>query len=114
MNKNSHFSIRSATFQDAALLLTFIQDLAAYEKMTDQVVATVESIQKTLFGNTPAAHALIAEEQGQPIGFAIYFHNYSTFLCKYGIYIEDIYVREAFRGKGYGTIIFQHICKIAL
>jgi GNAT superfamily N-acetyltransferase len=114
MSINPSFSIRSATISDASLILTFIKELATYEGMEGQVVATEAAIEATLFSGTPTAYVLIAEEKEQAVGFALYFHNYSTFLCKYGIYIEDIYVREAFRGKGYGKAFFQHICQIAL
>lgn len=113
MNTSNGFSIRPATSADASLLLTLIKELAAYEKMANQVVATMEDVEKTLFGSTPAAHALIGEENGEPVAFALYFHNYSTFLCKLGIYIEDIYVREGYRGKGYGTSFFRYICQVA-
>ena len=113
MTEVSLFHIRPAIPDDGSLILAFIKELAAYEKLADQVTATVDDIKKTLFSDNPKAHALIAEENGEGVGFALYFHNYSTFLCKYGIYIEDIYVREACRGKGYGKALFHHICQIA-
>ena len=113
MFQNHNLSIRSATRMDASLILTFIKELAAYETMEEHVVATLEDVEKTLFQENPKAFALIGEESGAPIGFALYFYNYSTFLCKYGIYIEDIYVREAYRGKGYGTSFFHHMCQLA-
>lgn len=114
MSKKHSFSIRSAVRADVPLILAFIKELASYEKMDDQVVATEGALETTLFSSIPAAYVLIAEEDSKPVGFALYFHNYSTFLGKYGIYIEDIYVREAFRGKGYGKALFQHLCQIAL
>lgn len=107
------FSIRFATRADAPLILTFIKELAAYEKMADQVVATQQDIERNLFKENPAAHVLLLEEGGMPAGFAVYFYNYSTFLCKYGLYVEDVYVREAFRGKGYGSALFQYMCQQA-
>lgn len=107
------YSIRFATRADAPLILTFIKELAAYEKMADQVVATQQDIEKNLFKENPAAYVLFLEEGGVPAGFAVYFYNYSTFLCKYGLYVEDIYVRESFRGKGYGTALFRYICQQA-
>ena len=106
--------IRKAEVKDCALILTFINELAAYEHLEDCVVGTAEQIQETLFTSNPRAEVLILEENGQPAGFALYFHNYSTFLCRYGIYIEDIYVREQYRGKGYGKQLLRHICSLAL
>ena len=107
------FAIRSAVPADAALVLDFIKKLAVYEKLESSVTGTVEDVTETLFGPHPTAYALIGEEKGQPVGFALYFHNYSTFLCRPGIYIEDIYVDEVYRGRGYGKAFFQKICQIA-
>ncbi len=107
------FNIRQAKPLDADIILTFIKELAAYEQMEDKVTATIEDIEKTLFSSAPRAEVLILEVAGQPAGFALFLHNYSTFLCKYGIYIEDIYVRAEHRGKGYGKTLLKHVCKIA-
>ncbi len=107
-------TIRFATKEDSALILSFIKELADYEKMADRVTATVTDITKTFFCENPRVEALILEEGSQPVGFAVFFHNFSTFLCRYGIYIEDIYIKEAFRGKGYGKALFQRICEEAL
>ena len=107
------YAIRLAEKSDSELILSFIKELAHYEKMEDQVIGTIDDIQKTLFSENPKAHILILEEDNIPAGFALYFYNYSTFLCKYGIYIEDIYVNEQFRGKGYGTFLIKKICQIA-
>jgi GNAT superfamily N-acetyltransferase len=98
---NMPYKIRFAVEKDCEEILRFITELAEYEKMQDLVVGDVESIKKTLFCENPRAEALILEEDDKPAGFALFFHNYSTFLCRYGIYIEDIYVREEFRGRGY-------------
>ncbi len=106
-------NIRKASREDSAIILNFIQELAAYEQLDHHVVATIDDIYKTLFCHDPKAEVLILDVNGQPAGFALFFHNYSTFLCKYGIYIEDIYVREAFRGYGYGKLLLKHICKVA-
>jgi GNAT superfamily N-acetyltransferase len=103
-------SIRLSTKEDSSLILSFIKELAQYEKMADRVTATVHSVEKTFFCKNPRVEALILEENGQPVGFAVFFQNFSTFLCQYGIYIEDIYIKEAFRGKGYGKALFQRIC----
>ena len=107
------FTIRPAVIQDAEIIHQFIRELAAFEQLEHAVTGTVESIQRTLFANHPKAFVLIAEVDHQPVGFALYFYNYSTFLCKHGIYIEDIYVRPEFRGGGYGKKLIEEICKIA-
>lgn len=108
------YKIRAANVNDCEIILTFIKELAAYENLSECVVGTLDDVKKTLFSPNPRAEVLIVEENGIPAGFALYFHNYSTFLCRYGIYIEDIYVREQFRGKGYGKKLLQQICTIAL
>lgn len=105
--------IRKATPSDSQVILDFIKELAAYEQLADQVVATLENINTTLFCDNPRAEVLILEVEGKPAGFALFFHNYSTFLCKYGIYIEDIYVRDTYRGRGYGKALLKHICMLA-
>jgi GNAT superfamily N-acetyltransferase len=105
--------IRKATLSDSQIILDFIQELAAYEQLAEHVVATTEDIHKTLFCDNPKAEVLILEVENNPTGFALFFHNYSTFLCKYGIYIEDIYVRAAYRGHGYGKALLKHICALA-
>ena len=107
------YKIRQTERQDAPLILTFIKELAAYEKLAHEVTGTKEDIEETLFGDHPKAEALILEVDEEPAGFALFFHNYSTFLCKPGLYIEDIYVREEYRGKGYGIRFFNHLCAIA-
>lgn len=109
----SNFTIRTAKITDATLILTFIEELAEYEKLKDHVTATKEDIEKTLFSDAPKAEVLILEENAAPAGFALFFHNYSTFLGKYGIYIEDIYVRDSYRGKGYGKALLKYICTLA-
>lgn len=105
--------IRKTNISDNKIILDFIKELAAYEQLSDKVVATIEDLNKTLFCDNPKAEVLILEVNNNPAGFALFFHNYSTFLCKYGIYIEDIYVRDAYRGHGYGTALFKHICILA-
>lgn len=106
-------TIRKATVQDSESLLLLIKELARYEALEDQVVATLEGIHKTLFCPHPKVEALILEVDSQLAGFALFFHNYSTFLGKHGLYIEDLYVREAYRGHGYGKALLRHICQMA-
>ena len=107
-------SIRKAKKTDAPLILDFIRGLADYEKLSGEVTATVEQIEKTLFGNESKAHCLLGFADGKPVAFAIYFFNYSTFLAKYGLYLEDLYVPPEERGKGYGTQMLRRLAQIAL
>ena len=106
-------TLRSATAADVPLILGFIRDLAAYEKLTHEVSATEAALHRTLFGASPAAHVVIAEEAGRPAGFALYFFNYSTFLAKPGLYLEDLFVKPEFRGHGIGRTLLLHLAKIA-
>ena len=105
--------IREATEADVPLILQFIRDLAEYERLADRVTATEEQIRRTLFGNPRFAEVLIAEEDGAPAGFALFFHNYSTFLGQPGIYLEDLFVREAMRGRGIGKALLARLARIA-
>ena len=96
--------IRPATVEDASLLLDFIRALAEFEKKSDRVVATEEDVRESLFGEhrLAAVEGLIGEWQGEPVAFAIYFHNYSTFTGKAGLYLEDLFVKPEFRRHGIG------------
>ena len=105
--------IRSATAADVPLILSFICDLAAFEKLLPEVVATEETLRRTLFSNPPAAHVVIAEVDSRPAGFALYFFNYSTFLAQPGLYLEDLFVKPEFRGHGTGKALLLHLAKIA-
>ena len=105
---------RDAMIEDTALILEFIKDLAAYEKLSHEVVATEDDIRNTLFGQNPKAFAMIAEVDGQAAGFALCFYNYSTFQGKPGIYIEDLYVHEDFRGYGIGKGFFRELAQKAV
>ena len=105
--------IRSATPADVPLILDFIRNLAVYEKLAHEVIATEEALHRTLFGSPPAAHVVIAEVEGIPAGFALYFFNYSTFLAKPGLYLEDLFVKPEFRGAGTGKALLLHLAKIA-
>jgi len=106
--------IREAEPGDAPVILAFIKELAAYEKLAHEVVATERDLQQTLFAEHPKAFALIAEVDSEPAGFALYFFNYSTFLGKHGLYLEDLFVREVHRGAGLGKALLSRLAQIAL
>ena len=106
-------SIRPATERDAALILGFIRKLAEYEKLSHEVVATEATLRKYLFGARPMAEVILAYWAGQPVGFALFFHNFSTFLGKPGIYLEDLFVDLEQRGKGIGKALLAHLARIA-
>lgn len=109
----TNITVRPATPDDAATILQFITELAIFEKAEHEVLTSVEMIQQTIFSSDAKAHALICENEGQPIGFAVYFYNYSTWLGKYGLYLEDLYVTPAARRTGAGKAIFKALAKIA-
>ena len=108
-----NFAIRTATENDAATILALINDLAEYEKLSHEVEASEADIRKSLFGDRPVAEALIGELDGVPISFALFFHNFSTFLGKPGIYLEDLYVKPDYRGNGFGRRMLAHIARLA-
>jgi len=105
-------TIRPARAPDTELILAFISELAEYEQLAHKVVATTDRVQATLFGQDPVASVVIAEWDGQPAGFALYFANYSTFLCLPGIYLEDLFVRPQFRGCGIGKSLLVHLAAL--
>ena len=107
------FEIRAATEEDLPLILYFIKALAEYERLADRVVADEEKLRRTLFGNPRFADVIIGEEDGQPVGFALFFHNYSTFLAAPGIYLEDLFVKPEYRGRGYGKALLARLARIA-
>lgn len=106
--------IRPATLADAKLILDLIMELAVYEKAPEQVVATLADVERTLFSSAAKAHALVCELDGKPVGYAVYFYNYSTWLGRNGIYLEDVYVTPAARGQGCGKALLKHIAQIAV
>jgi GNAT superfamily N-acetyltransferase len=112
MNRQS-LSITPATEEDIPQILAFIQGLAEYEKLSDSCVATEKSLRETLFGEHRYAEVLIARLDDMPVGFALFFHNYSTFLAKPGIYLEDIFVLPEHRGKGVGKALLGRVAQIA-
>ena len=108
--------IRSATVRDVPLILDFIRGLAEYERMLDQVEATEERLHASLFpadGRVPDAHCVIGSVDAVPAGFALYFFNYSTFLARPGLYLEDLFVKPAFRGAGLGKALLLHLAALA-
>ena len=105
--------IRNATESDVPLILGFIKALAEYERLAGKVVATEDMIRRTLFGNPRYAEVIIAESDGEPAGFALFFHNYSTFLAAPGIYLEDLFVKPEARGKGIGKALLARLAEIA-
>jgi GNAT superfamily N-acetyltransferase len=105
--------IRAATESDVPLILQFIRDLAIYEKLEHRVVATEDSLRHTLFGNPRFAEVIFASVDGAAVGFALFFHNYSTFLGQPGIYLEDLFVKPEMRGRGYGKALLAHLARLA-
>ena len=106
--------IREATEEDVPLILSLIRELAEYEKLSDEVVATEDGLRDSLFGERRYAEVLIAEHDGAPAGFALFFHNFSTFLGKPGLYLEDLYVKPAFRGAGIGKKLLVRLASLAM
>ena len=105
-------SISIATEQDVPRILTFIRALAEYERLADAVVATEDGLLRSLFGPRPYAECVIARWNGEPAGFALFFHNFSTFLAQPGIYLEDLFVNPEFRGKGVGRALLRHLARL--
>jgi GNAT superfamily N-acetyltransferase len=108
------FQLRSAEKKDVPIVLEFIKALADYEKLSDMVVATEEILEEYLFGEKKVAEVIIGFEGTTPAAFALFFHNFSTFLGRPGIYLEDLFVKPEFRRKGYGKILLSELAKIAI
>ncbi len=106
-------TLRLAKEEDLSLILRFIKELADYEKLLHEVVATEEILRESLFVRK-AAEVVIAEYKDEPVGFALFFHNFSTFLGRPGLYLEDLYVRPEMRGKGIGKLLLSYLAKLAL
>ncbi len=106
-------TIRPAVIDDTGTLLDLIRGLAEYERLSHLVTATEASLRDALFGSQPGAEALLAFESESAVGFAVFFHNFSTFLGKRGLWLEDIFVRPEHRRKGYGEALFLHVARIA-
>jgi GNAT superfamily N-acetyltransferase len=110
---SENFQIRPACIEDVPIILELIRDLAAYERAPYEVTATEEQLVEVLFGPRPAAEVLLAYEGGSPVGFAVYFYNFSTWLGLPGLYLEDLFVKPEKRGKGYGLALLVELAKIA-
>ena len=109
MSEVGSLVIRPTSVDDVPVILEMIHGLAVYEKMTDEVVATPELLEATLFSERPDAHCVLAEMGGDVVGIAIYFFNYSTFLAQKGLHLEDLFVKESARGRGYGEKILRYL-----
>ena len=105
--------IRRAGTEDIPLVLAFVKDLAEYERLSHLVAATESSLREALFGEHPGAEVVLAFEGSDPVGFAAYFQNFSTFLGVKGLWLEDLFVRPAVRGRGYGKALLLHVARIA-
>lgn len=106
--------IRPVTAEDIPVVLALIRELAEYERLLHEVVATEEMLRRALFGPAPVAECVLASVGGQPAGFALFFHNFSTFLARPGLYLEDLYVRPDHRGQGIGEELLRHLARLAV
>jgi len=113
MIENIAFTIKKATIDDTNTILELIFDIAYYENLSEEVINTKEKIKTYLFGDKKFAECFLAFENEIPVGFSLFFHNYSTFVGKPGIYLEDLFVKEQFRGKGYGKKLLINLIKVA-
>jgi len=108
------FCIEAAQPRDAAVLLALIRALAHYERLTHLVVGTEAQLGEELFGARPVIEAVVGWEDGRAVGFALYFHNFSTFLARRGLYLEDLFVTPEARGRGYGKALMRHVARVAV
>ena len=114
MNAETTFAIRPATPADVTHIMDMIRELAVFEKLEHQVVATDALLHEGLFGTKPSCEAIVGEADGEVVSYALFFHNFSTFLTKKGLYLEDLYVRQDRRGSGYGSRMLKHLARIAV
>jgi GNAT superfamily N-acetyltransferase len=113
MRVTDNFQIRPARVEDVPIILELIRDLATYERAPHEVTATEEQLVDVLFGERPAAEVLLGFEGDLPVGFAVFFHNFSTWLGRPGLYLEDLFIKPEKRGKGYGRALLVELAKIA-
>lgn len=113
MNATNNLEIRKGTIEDSEIILGFIKKLAEYEKLSHQVSATVDKIKESIFSGSSNVETLVAFYEERPVGFALYFYNYSTFKAKKGLYLEDLFVNTEMRGKGFGKRLLVSLAKIA-
>jgi GNAT superfamily N-acetyltransferase len=106
--------IRKATSEDAELIFGFIKELAEFEKMENDVVSTIDGLRDALFSESASAKALIVTLNNEPIGYAVYFYNFSTWLGKNGIYLEDLYITTKHRGNGAGRAVLRYLARLAI
>ena len=114
MDVSADFRIEPATVQDVPLILRFITGLAEYEKLAHEMRATEDQLRATLFGDRRDAEVVIARAGGEPVGFALFFHTYSTFLGQRGLYLEDLFVVPEWRGRGAGRALLAHLARVAI
>lgn len=113
MNTQTDLTIRSAEVGDVSIILQLIRDLASYERAPKEVKASEEQLVEVLFGQSPSAEVLLAFAGDTPVGFAVFFHNFSTWLGRPGLYLEDLFVKPEYRGKGYGRALLVRLARIA-
>jgi GNAT superfamily N-acetyltransferase len=107
-------TIRAASVEDVPVILDFIRQLAVYEKLAHEVTATEAGLREALFGSAPGPEVVIAEADGDPAGFALFFHNFSTFVGRRGLYLEDLFVKPEWRGRGVGRRLLAHLARLAV
>ena len=112
--KLTELVIDPATEHDVPIVLTLIKELAEYERMADQVVATEADMHRALFSEPREAEAIIGRANGEPVGFALFFHSFSTFMGRPGLHLEDLFVRSPYRGRGYGRRLLAHLARLAV
>ena len=110
----TQFSIREATEADVPLILRFIRELAAYERLSHEVTASEDLLRRNLFTGRKGAEVLLVYEAAEAVGFALFFHNFSTFVGKPGLYLEDLYIRPEYRGRGYGKALMVYLARLAM
>lgn len=108
-----HFTIRSTTIEDVPRILAFIRGIAEYERLSHEVIATEETLKETLFGENSSAEVLLGEMEGEPVCFVVFFHNFSTFMGRPGLYLEDLFVLPEWRARGIGKIMLTYLAYLA-